>query len=93
MTPEQISQTATRIAGDRAVKSAQSQMNLLITCVDAATATVLRDELRRDGLQATNHMRFADVVVVQLRARQQIIIRKSQPSHYIGRFNGDRGER
>lgn len=93
MTPDQISAAALRIAGERALSTSQSQMNLTITCADANTAVTLRDEMQRAGLQATTHVRFDAVIVVQRRPRQQIVIRKRQPSFHIGRFNGDRGER
>lgn len=79
MTPEQIAQTAQQIAGDRAIHTAQSQMNMTITCADAGTANP--------------HRNNANIVVVLLRPRQQIVIRKSERNYHIGRFNGDRGER
>lgn len=93
MNPDQISTTALKIAGERALSTSQTQMNLTITCADAAIAGTLRDEMQRAGLAATKHMRFDAVVVVQRRPRQQIVIRKRQPSFHIGRFHGDRGER
>lgn len=93
MTPDQISATARQIAGERALSTSQTQMNLTITCADATTANTLREEMQRAGLQATKHMRFDAVVVVQRRPRQQIVIRKREPNFHIGRFNGDRGER
>jgi hypothetical protein len=93
MTPDQISTIALTLAGERALSTSQTQMNLTITCADADTAGTLRDEMQRAGLQATRHMRFDAVVVVQRRPHQQIVIRKREPNFHIGRFHGDRGER
>lgn len=93
MTPSQISVAALQIAGERALSTSQSQMNLTITCADATIASALHHDLETARLQATPHRNNANVVVVQLRPRQQIIIRKHVTSHYIGRFHGERGER
>ena len=93
MTPDQIATAAVAIAGDRAVSTSKSNMNMTITCADAATASTLRGELAAAKLQSTPHRNNANIVVVLLRPRQQIIIRRRTPNFHIGRFYGDRGER
>lgn len=93
MTPEQIIASALQIAGDRALSTSRSQMNLMITCADANIASALRTELDAAKINATPHRNNANIIIVMLRPRQQFVMPRREPNFHIGRFYGERGER